>query len=215
MNRTVEDNLRAFTKDGQDRWDEMLTMAESAMNNAVNASTSETPFYLNYGKHPVTLNVQEFRSCLTQVNTPREGYEHFMTDSEADQILAVLKYIEHFQKTLEKAKLWLEQAQQRQKVYADRHRCHVEYEEGEQVLPNSHNLELKHLESRKLLPRWVGPFIVAHHIGPVAYRLELLNSMHTAPPVFHVSKLMKYHTDGQYQPPPPLIELEGELEYKV
>ena len=26
MNRTLEDYLRAFTRDGQDKWDEMLTM---------------------------------------------------------------------------------------------------------------------------------------------------------------------------------------------
>ena len=43
MKRTLEDYLRAFTRDGQDSWDEMLTMAEFAMNNAVNASTGETP----------------------------------------------------------------------------------------------------------------------------------------------------------------------------
>ena len=89
-NRTLEGYLRAFTQAGQDIWDEMLTISEFAMNNAVNASTSETPFFLNYGKHPMTLNVQEFGSRLAQVNTPREGYEHFVTGSSADQILAVL-----------------------------------------------------------------------------------------------------------------------------
>ena len=37
MNGTLEDFLRDFTWDGQDKWDEILTMAEFAMN----ASTSE------------------------------------------------------------------------------------------------------------------------------------------------------------------------------
>ena len=101
MNRTLEDYLRAFTQDGQDRWDEMLTMAEFAMNYAVNSSTRETPFFLNYGRHPVTPNIQEFGSRLAQVNMPREGYEHFVTDSLADQIPALLRYTEHFQKSLE------------------------------------------------------------------------------------------------------------------
>ena len=54
MNRTLEDYLRTFTQDGWDRWDEMLTMVELSMNNAVNVSTSETPFFLNYGKDYVT-----------------------------------------------------------------------------------------------------------------------------------------------------------------
>ena len=127
----------------------------------------------------------------------------------------MLKYTEYFQKTLEKAKLWLEQAQQRQKAYSDKHRRHVKYEEGEQVLLNSRNLRLKHPGSKKLLPRWVGPFSVERRIGLVAYRLALPNSMHTVHPVFHVSRLAKYRTDGRYQPPPPPIKLEGELKYEV
>ena len=39
--------------------------------------------------------------------------------------------------------------------------------------------------------------------------------MHTMHPVFHVSRLAEYRTDGWCQPPPPPIELEGELEYEV
>ena len=123
-----------------------------------------------------------------------EGYERFVTDSPADQIPTVVKYIKQFQKNSEKAKLWLERAQQRQKAYSDRHRHHVEYEEREKVLLKSSNLELRHLGSRKLLPCWVGPFSVEWCIGLVAYRLALLDSMHTIHPVFHVSRLAKYHT---------------------
>ena len=82
---------------------------------------SETPFFLNYGEHPLTPNIQEFRSRLTQVSKLREGCEHFAIDSAADQILAILKHTKHFQKTLEKAKLLIEQAQQRQKAYTNRH----------------------------------------------------------------------------------------------
>ena len=33
-------------------------------------------------------------------------------------------------------------------------------------------------------------------------------------PVFHVSKLAPYRSDGRVQPPPP-IELDSELEYEV
>ena len=138
-----------------------------------------------------------------------------MTDSVVDQILASLKYIEYFHKTLEKAKLWLEQAQQRQKAYADRHKRHVEYEEREQVLLNSHNLKLKHLGSIKLLPHWVGPFPVECRIGLVVYPLELPDSMHIVHPVFHVSELAKYHTDGRCQPAPPPIELKSKLEHEA
>ena len=39
--------------------------------------------------------------------------------------------------------------------------------------------------------------------------------MRTVHPVFPVSRLVEYRTDGRCQPPPPPIELEGELEYEV
>ena len=80
---------------------------------------------------------------------------------------------------------------------------------------NSRNLKLRYPGSRKLLPRWVGSFTVKRHIGPVAYRLALPDSMRTVHPVFHVSRLAEYRTDGPCQPPPPPIELEGELKYEV
>ena len=62
---------------------------------------------------------------------------------------------------------------------------------------NSRNLKLKHLGSKKLLPRWVGPFTIERRIRPIAYRLALLNSMCTVHPVFHVSRLAEYRTDGR------------------
>ena len=80
----------------------MLTMAELGMNNAMSVSIGETTFFLNYGKHPVTLNIEEFGSWLAQVNAPRKGYEHFVIDLATDQILVVLKYTGHFKKTLER-----------------------------------------------------------------------------------------------------------------
>ena len=109
----------------------MLTMAKFIMNNAMNAFTGDTPFFLNYSNHLVTLNIQEFSSRLAQVNTPREGYKYYVTESATDQIPTVMKYIKHFQKTLKKAKWCFEQAQQRQKAYTNRHKHHVEYQEGE------------------------------------------------------------------------------------
>lgn len=89
----------------------MLIMAKFAMNNAMSASTSKTPFFLNYRKLPMTPNIQESSIRLAQVSTPREEYEYFVLESAADQILAVVRYSEYFQKTLEKVKLWIEQAQ--------------------------------------------------------------------------------------------------------
>ncbi len=51
----------------------------------------------------------------------------------------------------------------------------------------------------KLMPKYIGPLKVMERLGSVAYRLALPSnlSMH---PVFHVSLLSAYHTDGTCQP---------------
>ncbi|GIL63307.1 hypothetical protein Vafri_17402, partial [Volvox africanus] len=48
-NRTLGDMLRNFAGRTPSVWDTYLTAAEFAINNAVNRSTGQSPFFLNYG----------------------------------------------------------------------------------------------------------------------------------------------------------------------
>ena len=48
----MEAYLRAFVNFEQNDWAKLLSMAEFTYNNAKNASTSHTPFELNYSYHP-------------------------------------------------------------------------------------------------------------------------------------------------------------------
>jgi hypothetical protein len=74
---------------------------------------------------------------------------------------------------------------------------------------------LKHAEqSRKLMPKWVGPFEIVQKVGNLAYELKM-NPCWRIHPVFHVSLLEPYRSHGRTQPPPHQIELEGHLEYEV
>jgi hypothetical protein len=96
---------------------------------------------------------------------------------------------------------------------ADTRRADVSFDVGQEVLLSTRNLSFKGPGCRKLLPRWVGPFKVAARVGPVAYRLDLLPTMRIHP-VFHVSLLRPYVSDGRVQPPP-VATLEGEEEFEV
>jgi hypothetical protein len=90
----------------------------------------------------------------------------------------------------------------------------VEFRVGDNVLLNSKHVKLKYPGARKLLPRYIGPFKVTAKIGTVAYRMELPKNM-KCHNVFHVSLLHKFVKGSRYQPPPPPLEVDGELEYEV
>ena len=54
MNRVLEDMLRHHISPTQKNWEELLPVAEFAINNVVQGSTGKTPFELNQGWHPIT-----------------------------------------------------------------------------------------------------------------------------------------------------------------
>ncbi|CAI7877314.1 unnamed protein product [Closterium sp. NIES-53] len=89
---------------------------------------------------------------------------------------------------------------------------------GDQVLPNTRNLNLCHLPS-KLWPRFCGPFLVEAQVTPVTFRLHLPTTwkLHNA---FHVQLLKPYKDpnhqfQGRQLPPPPPVLIQDEAEYEV
>jgi Chromo (CHRromatin Organisation MOdifier) domain len=88
-------------------------------------------------------------------------------------------------------------------------------EEGNQVWLEAKNFKMK--GTKKLMPRRYGPFKITKKISPVAYQLDLPQSMKIHN-VFHVDLLSSYkETEAYgtpYMRPPPDIK-EGEEEYEV
>ncbi|KAJ9516908.1 hypothetical protein QJQ45_027301 [Haematococcus lacustris] len=83
------------------------------------------------------------------------------------------------------------------------------------------NLRMKPGKAKKLLPRFIGPFKVLEHVGPVAVRLDLPQAMARMHPVFHVSLLRPYTSEHLHLPPPvewldeaPLYEVEKLLAHR-
>ena len=60
---TIEVYLRAFINFKQNDWARLLPIVKFAYNNTTNASTSQTPFELNYGYHPRISYKEKIDSC--------------------------------------------------------------------------------------------------------------------------------------------------------
>jgi hypothetical protein len=95
-----------------------------------------------------------------------------------------------------KIKQNLKVAQDRQKIYDDKGRTHMDFKVGDNVFlkvkANKSSLKLGNCSN--LAARYCGPFEILERIGPVAYMIALLASM-SVHNVFHVSLLKKYILD--------------------
>lgn len=199
MNAVLEDMLRHYINPSQDNWEELLPLAEFAINNAYHRGIQDTPFHLNYGKHP---------------RTPYSVDRPAVTSHASDKSPAALAKAEYIREHLIKAKNSLVAAQQRYKAYADKRTQPMEFEIEQPVLLSSKNIRLKSPGTGKLLPKYIGPFKVLQKVGRQAYKLDLPEHfrMHD---VFHVSLLEPYSDNGKYQPPPAAVMIEGEPEFEV
>ena len=108
----------------------------------------------------------------------------------------------------------LQKAAARMKQQADRRRKPApEYWVGQRVWLLTKDIPIRG-GTRKLAPRYVGPFVVTHIISPTAIRLRLPPTMKRIHPTFHVSRLKPAVTSplvsAPPSPPPPRIIDEGE-----
>ncbi|XP_028206395.1 uncharacterized protein LOC114389881 [Glycine soja] len=97
-------------------------------------------------------------------------------------------------------------AQSRQKSYYDKRRKDLEFAIGDHVFlrVTSWTGVGRALKSRKLTPRFIGPFEILKRVGPVAYQVALPPSLSNLHSVFHISQLIKYVHDPSH-----VIELDN------
>ena len=192
-NRTLEEMLRHFVTPNQDDWDLRLPCCEFAVNNAWNAATGSTPFFLNFGAHP--------RSPVsTDVYCSLPGAKAFE---------------ERVNDAIARARNCMQSAAERMKKNADEKRREVHLKVGDKVLLSTRHLKLAVAGTAKFKPRFVGPFEVIMKNGTVAYKLKLPDTMSKLHPWIHVSLLKSYHDGRVDLVPPPHIILDDEIEYQV
>ena len=199
MNRTLEEMLRAYSTYNQDQWDEYLPAAEFAYNNSQQTSTGHTPFELDNGQHPLT---------------PASLF------SQTTSVPAADNFLEHWDNMINMAKDSLREAQENQSKYANQHRRHLTFKIGDKVLLSAqyiNNPVDRNRPTRKLTPRYLGPYTISAVISTTAYKLDLPTTLRIHP-VFHISKLKLYNETEDFlraTPPPPVILSDNSEEYEV
>jgi len=199
INQEVELYLRLFVNHRQDDWAEWLSLAEFSYNNRVQASTRQSPFMLNSGRHP-RLGVEPLRD----VERP-----------------AVEDFVQGMQAARQEAESALHQAAEDMARYYDQQRgVAVSYKVGDQVWLDGKDISTDR-PSKKLSDKRYGPFKIVKVVSPNAYQLELPSTMKLHP-VFHTVKLRPYFPDSipgrtvSHPRPPPVVDGESpewEVEY--
>ena len=96
----------------------------------------------------------------------------------------------------------LEEAQQRQKKYADQHRRDEDFKEGDRVMLSTSKGKKAFLTGPGIQPdpkfrqKFVGPFTIQRKISRTAYVLKLPRTW-AAHPVFHVSRLRAWNAGSR------------------
>ncbi|GJP49384.1 hypothetical protein CLOM_g8601 [Closterium sp. NIES-68] len=148
-NQTMEQLIRTTCIDPA-QWEDSLPLIESAYNNAPSATTTQSPFFLNYVIDPTTP-----LSPTIENPAPRSH-----------------QFVENLRQSQQKAAVAILKANQRAKQQADRRRRDLTLVPGQLVLLDTRNLGIP--LPNKLRPRFCGPFRILCMVTPVTAQLQLL-----------------------------------------
>ncbi|PPQ81108.1 hypothetical protein CVT24_008812 [Panaeolus cyanescens] len=173
MNQEIEQYLRFFVNDHQSDWSEWLACAEFSLNNRINKSTGYSPFFLNYGRHP-----------LRPLTPLRSNSSNVQSASDFAQKMADLS---------EESKSALQLANSSMKRHFDsRHIPAPDYQKGDLVFIDASNITSSK-PSKKLDWKRLGPFEILERIGSSAFKIDIPDDLQIHN-VFNVAKLSPFIT---------------------
>jgi len=141
--------------------------------------------------------------------------------NENEDVPAANDFIRTWNNKIAMAKDALLDAQRRQTEYANRHRRRSEFNIGDKVLLSTKNIDSpidRKRPTKKLTPRYIGPYQIIEKTSPLVYKLDLPVTMKIHP-VFHVSLLKEHHENTpdfkRPEPPPSIDDFDTNDEYEV
>jgi hypothetical protein len=172
VNQILEDMLRACVLEFRQKWNDCLPLAEFSYNNSYQKSIKMAPFEALHGQR-----------CQTPLNWSKPGERWFFRPDMVKETEEKVQRIIHN----------LKEAQARQKNYADKRRQPLVFQVNDHVyLKVSPMKGVNRFGVKgKLAPQYIGTFLILERYRPVAYRLQLPETLSTIHNVFHVSQLKK------------------------
>lgn len=205
-NRTIQQVIRTSLTTEYPEWDDHLHLVEFVINNSYQESVKNTPFFLNYGRHPhIPISYLVKRHKHDKIPDPRK-----LTTKDYD----AKEFVQKMQTLISQTQKAMQSAQARYKHYADMKRTDIDLMEGQMVMLSTKNLTLKDLGTKKFLPKFIGPFKINAVVNKVAYKLDLPDH-YKIHDVFHVSLLKPYYPDSNAKSQPLPMLVNGSLEYEV
>ena len=195
-NQTLKQYLWSYCNYQQDNWSELLPLAEFMYNNAPSATTGVSPFFANKDYHP---NISVYP-------------EHDMTSAWAHEYAVDLDSLHQYLcEEMANAQLCYQGPANAKRSLA------LDFKVSDQVYVKAKYFWSTR-PSKKLLEKNLRPYPIIAQVGSLSFTLHLPDSMCAVHPVFHVSQLkpaIPNTIPNWTQPPPPPVEVEGELEFKI
>ena len=147
-NQELESYLRLMAGKDPESWDVHLPLCEFALNNAPNATTGVSPFFLDMARTP---------NMPLDICRPKDTKVQAVTDLLAEMKTNILM--------AQDAIVVGQKRQIRNKKGKD-----VNFEVGEKVYYSTQHMEERRRKGNFAV-KWAGPFEVVERVGPLAYRL--------------------------------------------
>lgn len=148
VNAVLEMYLRNYVTFHQDDWADWLPLAEFASNNAISETTRLSPFFANYGFHPM-LGIEPPKPQPVGLST-HQAKEWLRAEEITKGFAEILQYLQES----------IRESQERQEFYANQGRVQSpRYAAGDWVWLNTGNVKTRR-PNKKLDDRQMGPFKV-------------------------------------------------------
>jgi len=106
------------------------------------------------------------------------------------KVESTTEFVERMKKVHEEAEAMLKKTQEEMKKYADRNRKETEkWEKGDKVLLSTKDLVFKERLTKKLMERYVEPYVIEKVVSLNVVKLKLPNSMRIHP-VVNISQIL-------------------------